>query len=167
MSETRLDSNGVPMDVDEKDAKSADKINSASSTASAAALKLAEEKKARGNEHYVNKQYAKALECYTEAIEASPTTAAFYSNRAATYMMLNKWNDALADARECVKLDPLYLKGHMREAKCHLVLGDPKSAIRCYQMALQLEPGNEGAHAKPLNFQLGILSATRTWHISQ
>jgi len=130
MSETRLDTNGAPMDIDEE------------------ALRVAEEKKARGNDHYVKKQYAAALECYTAAIEASPSTAAFYSNRAATFMMLNKWTEALADARECVKLDPEYLKGYMREGKCHLVLGDPKSAIRSYQMALQLEPGNEAATAE-------------------
>ena len=129
MAETRLDSNGAPMDTDEE-------------------TRVAEEKKARGNDHYVKKQYAAALECYTAAIEASPASAAFYSNRAATFMMLNKWSEALADARECVKLDPDYLKGYMREGKCHLVLGDPKSAIRSYQMALQLEPGNEAATAE-------------------
>ena len=156
-------------------------------------LRLAEEKKARGNDHYVKKQYAAALECYTAAIDAassaaavaaagtnnasSPTTtttpttssttpstpplsttprgallpappAAFYSNRAATYMMLNKWAEALADAREATKLDPGFVKGHAREAKCHLVLGDPKAAVRCYQAALRLEPGNEAAAAE-------------------
>ena len=75
MSETRLDSNGVPMDVDEKDAKTADKINIASSTAAAAALKLAEEKKARGNELYVKKQYAAlGLVVYKSELNEAPNS---------------------------------------------------------------------------------------------
>jgi len=109
---------------------------------------FSEAKKAEGNELYVKKQYSAALQRYTEAINASPKAAAYYCNRAATYMMMNKWMDALQDARECVKIDSTYLKGHLREAKCHLFLGDPKNAIRSYQMCLQIDPSNTTAQSE-------------------
>ncbi|XP_052235097.1 dnaJ homolog subfamily C member 7-like isoform X3 [Dreissena polymorpha] len=60
-------------------------------------------------------------------------------------MMLNKYADALNDARESIKLDPNFVKGFMREGKCHLSLGDPSSAMRAYNRVLQLEPKNQAA----------------------
>ncbi|KAJ8319898.1 hypothetical protein KUTeg_001485 [Tegillarca granosa] len=90
----------------------------------------------------------KALNSYTDAINLCPTCAAYYGNRAATYMMLNKYKDALEDARHSVRLDKNFLKGYMREAKCHLALGETAAAARCYEKILEFEPGNTVAKAE-------------------
>ena len=43
-------------------------------------------------------------------VEMCPSCAAYYGNRAATYMMLNKYDKALEDARTSVQIDPDFIK---------------------------------------------------------
>merc|ERR1712137_1514615 len=101
--------------------------------------------KQSGNEFYVQKNYTEALSCYTQAINLCPTCASYYGNRSACYMMLNKYTDALDDARMSTRIDDKFVKGYLREGKCHIALGDPPAAIRIYNMVLQLEKNNSQA----------------------
>jgi DnaJ family protein C protein 7 len=109
---------------------------------------LAELRKTEGNNLYKEKKYMEALKLYNEAIELCPTCAAFFSNRAATFMMLSQYDKALEDSRRTVTLDPTFLKGHLREAKCHLAMGEPAAAVRCYEKVLETEPNNQVAKAE-------------------
>jgi len=102
----------------------------------------AEIKKAEGNAHYVNKNYQTAIGLYSQAIEFCPTCAAYYSNRAASYMMLLSYEKGLIDARQAVTLDPNFIKGHLREAKCHLAMGEVAAALVSYQKVINLDPNN-------------------------
>ncbi|GAB6021161.1 hypothetical protein CHUAL_003792 [Chamberlinius hualienensis] len=111
----------------------------------------AESKKEEGNEAYKRKQYKDALEFYNEAIELSPLQASYYGNRAACYMMLGMIPLALEDARQSIKLDETFVKGYIRESKCHLALGDIAAAERPLQRALQLEPKNKLITAELVN----------------
>ena len=43
-------------------------------------------------------------------LDLCPQCAAFYSNRSATYMMLEKYEKALEDARAAVRLDQNFTK---------------------------------------------------------
>uniref|UniRef100_A0A1B6DZE1 J domain-containing protein n=1 Tax=Clastoptera arizonana TaxID=38151 RepID=A0A1B6DZE1_9HEMI len=104
--------------------------------------KLAEMKKELGNQQYKSKQYSKALTFYTEAINLCPESASFYGNRSACYMMLNKYTSALEDARRSVTLDPKFVKGWIRIAKCSLVLGDIPASENALSQISDLEPLN-------------------------
>lgn len=73
--------------------------------------RLAELKKENGNQLFKIKQYRSALPLYTEAINLCPETAAYYGNRAACYIMLNRYTEALNDARKSVQLDQSFVKG--------------------------------------------------------
>lgn len=82
------------------------------------------------------KDYKSALGFYAEAIDLCPTTAAYYGNRSACYLMLSKYRESLDDARKAVLLDPSYEKGYIRILKCAIALGDvmtAESAIACIQ----------------------------------
>ncbi|KAK3083542.1 hypothetical protein FSP39_025158 [Pinctada imbricata] len=107
----------------------------------------AERKKNEGNTFYKNKEYTDALKCYSEAIDICPTCAAYYGNRAATYIMLNKYREALEDARQSVRLDQQFVKGYLRAGKCQLALGEASAASNCYRKVLDLEPNNSTAKA--------------------
>lgn len=105
----------------------------------------AEKKKAEGNTFYTNKQYKEAIECYTEAIDICPTCAAYYGNRAAAYMMLNRYKEALSDIRESLKIDKSFVKGYLREGKCQLALGEAQAATCSFKKVLDLDPDNATA----------------------
>uniref|UniRef100_A0A8C4EMS0 DnaJ heat shock protein family (Hsp40) member C7 n=1 Tax=Dicentrarchus labrax TaxID=13489 RepID=A0A8C4EMS0_DICLA len=101
--------------------------------------------KEQGNAFYSQKDYSEAFNYYTRAIDASPRTASYYGNRAATLMMLRRFREALEDSQQAVRLDDCFMKGHLREGKCHLLLGNAMAASRSFQKVLELEPANREA----------------------
>ncbi|KAI8761325.1 dnaJ homolog subfamily C member 7-like [Biomphalaria glabrata] len=105
-------------------------------------LNLAEAKKEEGNTFYKQHKYSEALACYSDAINLCPNCAAYYGNRSATYIMLHKFKDGLADAQYALQLDTGFVKGYLREGKCHLALGSPVAALRSYRHVLEIEPNN-------------------------
>uniref|UniRef100_A0A3Q2QLE9 DnaJ homolog subfamily C member 7 n=1 Tax=Fundulus heteroclitus TaxID=8078 RepID=A0A3Q2QLE9_FUNHE len=105
----------------------------------------AEAFKEQGNAFYVKKDYTEAFNYYTKAIDMCPKNASYYGNRAATLMMLCRYREALEDSQQAVRLDNSFMKGHLREGKCHLSLGNAMAASRCFQRVLELEPDNSQA----------------------
>uniref|UniRef100_A0A8C2ZTE6 DnaJ homolog subfamily C member 7 n=1 Tax=Cyclopterus lumpus TaxID=8103 RepID=A0A8C2ZTE6_CYCLU len=101
--------------------------------------------KEQGNAFYIKKDYAEAFNYYTKAIDMCPKNASYYGNRAATLMMLYRYREALEDSQQAVRLDNDFMKGHLREGKCHLSLGNAMAASRCFQRVLELEPDNSPA----------------------
>ncbi|KAM6898627.1 dnaJ homolog subfamily C member 7-like [Lycodopsis pacificus] len=101
--------------------------------------------KEQGNAFYSQKDYSEAFNYYTKAIDVSPKTPSYYGNRAATLMMLFRFREALEDSQQAVRLDDCFMKGHLREGKCHLSLGNAMAANRCFQKVLELEPSNREA----------------------
>ena len=57
----------------------------------------------------------------------------FYSNRSVAYTALERFEPALADADECVRLQPGWAKGHQRRAAAMFHLGDLQGAKAGYQ----------------------------------
>ena len=57
----------------------------------------------------------------------------FYSNRSVAYTALERFEPALADADECVRLQPGCAKGHQRRAAAKFHLGDLQGAKAGYQ----------------------------------
>ena len=49
-------------------------------------------------------------------------------------------------------LNPVFelslFQGYLREGKCHMALGDPSAAIRCYNHVLQIEKNNSQAKSE-------------------
>uniref|UniRef100_A0A672G6M5 DnaJ homolog subfamily C member 7 n=1 Tax=Salarias fasciatus TaxID=181472 RepID=A0A672G6M5_SALFA len=107
--------------------------------------------KEQGNAFYIKKDYEEAFNYYTKAIDMCPKNASYYGNRAATLMMLYRYREALEDAQQSVRLDNSFMKGHLREGKCHLSLGNAMAARRCFQKVLELEPDNGQAQQELKN----------------
>lgn len=68
--------------------------------------------------------------------------AAYYGNRSAAYLGLNKWTDALEDSMASVRLDPNFTKGWLRIGRCHLQRGEYNEAENALKKALSLEAEN-------------------------
>lgn len=58
-----------------------------------------------GNLHKYKKNYAKAIQCFSEVIKVQPS-ASLLANRADCYLMLQKLNEASEDIQQALKLDP-------------------------------------------------------------
>ncbi|KAH6946121.1 hypothetical protein HPB50_011759 [Hyalomma asiaticum] len=104
--------------------------------------RLAETKKEEGNELYGLQKYDEAVKRYTEAIELDGSNIAYYSNRAACYMMLGNHRAALDDCHQALQRDPHNAKSLLREAKCYVALGDPAAALRSLHLLRDLDPQN-------------------------
>jgi DnaJ family protein C protein 7 len=95
---------------------------------------LAEGFKTSGNNFFKAKNFDKAVEEYSKAIDADPSNATYYSNRAAAYMGSNKYYDALEDIKRADTMDSGNPKFLLRLARIYTSLGRPKEAIDVYNM---------------------------------
>jgi tetratricopeptide (TPR) repeat protein len=103
--------------------------------------------KEKGNQFFKAGDFAKAIENYTYATEMDPKNPIFYTNRAAAYEHLKKFDKALRDSLKSVKHDPKWAKGYWRAGNAHMGLEDFKSALDSYKQACQLAPDNEAFKA--------------------
>lgn len=104
--------------------------------------KKAVEAKEKGNKLFAQKKFKEAIECYNKAIKYDPSDAAFFSNRAAAYMGLTDYENALTDSNECIRIKPDWSKGHYRKGCALVALKRFLDAEAALQEGLKREPGN-------------------------
>lgn len=109
-------------------------------------MTTADEYKAEGNKYFAAKEFEKAIEAFTKAIEASPEpNHVLYSNRSGSYASLKEYGQALKDADECVKINPSWAKGYNRVGGAQFGLGNLEDAQKAYEKCLSLDPSNAQA----------------------
>ncbi|XP_045624449.1 stress-induced-phosphoprotein 1 isoform X2 [Procambarus clarkii] len=104
-----------------------------------------EEEKEKGNEFFRKGDYPSAIKHYSEAIRRNPEDAKIYSNRAACYTKLAEFNLGLKDCDECIRLEPDFVKGHIRKGKIHQGLKQYAKAQDAYQRALDIDSNCQDA----------------------
>lgn len=103
----------------------------------------ADEYKAEGNKFFAAKDFEKAIDLFTKAIDASPTpNHVLYSNRSASYASLKIFNKALEDAEKCVEVNGSWAKGYNRVGAAQYGLGNLDDARKAYSKAVELDPSN-------------------------
>ncbi|KAA8913365.1 hypothetical protein FN846DRAFT_129280 [Sphaerosporella brunnea] len=108
---------------------------------------MADKLKAEGNAAFAAKDFHKAVECFTQAIDIDPNNHVLYSNRSASYASLKDFDGALKDASKTTELKPDWGKGWSRKGAALHGMGDLVGALDAYEHALQVEPGNVQAKA--------------------
>ncbi|CAD7954136.1 unnamed protein product [Amoebophrya sp. A120] len=103
-----------------------------------------EQHKQNGNEHFKKKEYEKAIEQFSKAIELKTDNAILFSNRAACYQFQKQYDKALADAKKATALDPKWWKGWSRRAGAEQCLEKYADAKNSYERAIQFIPAEEG-----------------------
>ena len=109
---------------------------------SAAGSEAAAVAKARGNEAFKAGRLEEALGAYSDAIRAAPSDETLYSNRSATYAKLDRYNEALADGKRAISLQPAWGKAYSRAGLAALKGGDEEAAYWFYANGLKREPSN-------------------------
>jgi len=84
--------------------------------------------KSKGNEYFKNGQFESALECYSKALDQSPSDHAVLSNCSLTLFKLGRYESALEEANKCISANKSWAKGYARKALALNVLGRHKEA---------------------------------------
>jgi len=113
----------------------------------------ANEYKNQGNKFFSQGKFQEAITWYTKAIKEDPNDSAFYSNRCAAYMGINKIEDALKDAESCIRTKPDWVKGYYRKGVALVTLQRYEEAAGAFKEALKLEPNNDDIKQKFENAQ--------------
>ncbi|KAI9050166.1 hypothetical protein LZ554_006307 [Drepanopeziza brunnea f. sp. 'monogermtubi'] len=116
----------------------------------------AEAFKAAGNKFYKAKQYRKAIEQYTKAVEAQPSSATYLSNRAAAYISNGEYVSALDDCTRADELDPDNAKILLRLARIYTSLGRPQEALTTYARIQPPASAKDIAPAKSMLQHIGV-----------
>ncbi|KAG9510298.1 Stress-induced-phosphoprotein 1 [Fragariocoptes setiger] len=103
------------------------------------------EEKNKGNELFQKGDYPSAVRHYTEAIRRNPEDAKLYSNRAACYQKLAEFKLACDDAEACIKLDPKFVKGHIRRGLALIGMKKNTEAAEAFRDALEIDENNQEA----------------------
>lgn len=76
------------------------------------AMKFKEE----GNNAYKNKEYTKAINLYTKAIQSDPTDPNFYSNRGLCHFNLGNYSECIKDCDKAIKYSPSFVKAYRKKS---------------------------------------------------
>lgn len=104
--------------------------------------------KEEGNAAFKAKDYRKAIELYTQALNVDQANkdmnAKILQNRAQAYINLKEYDDAVNDCTEALRLDPTYLKAQKIRAKAHGGAGNWQEAVTDYKAVAEANPGEKG-----------------------
>jgi tetratricopeptide (TPR) repeat protein/predicted phosphodiesterase len=84
--------------------------------------------KAEADAAYARGDFRAAADGYTRALTTAPGCAKVLSNRSACYASLGQWDDALADARSALSVDPTWPKAWCRVAAALHGAGNAEAA---------------------------------------
>lgn len=95
--------------------------------------------KQQGDKAYTSRDFAAAVERYSEAID-NIEDAVVLSNRSATYAQRRRFDKALGDAERALKLQPSWPRLHHRHGHALFHLGRYSDAIQAFEVGLKLDP---------------------------
>ncbi|XP_010535042.1 PREDICTED: TPR repeat-containing thioredoxin TTL1 [Tarenaya hassleriana] len=87
----------------------------------------------RGNELYRSERYTEASTAYEEGLRHDPTNSVLYSNRAACWFKLGKWERTIEDCDQALNFQPNYTKALLRRAAANSKLERWGNAVMDYE----------------------------------
>jgi DnaJ family protein C protein 7 len=124
-----------------------------------------ERTKADGNQAFSSGQSEEAIVQYSEALTIDPTNKSvncvFHCNRAAAYMKLKQYQEALKDCDAAIELNQSYVKAYTRRGQCRQNLGDYEGSVRDYQRASEIDPNSEDVATELRNAKLELKKSKR------
>lgn len=100
----------------------------------------AEEQNNKGNEFFRENKLQEALKSYNDAITCNCSNPKYYSNRAACYNKMNKFENAIEDCEKAIEIDPSFLKAYVRKGNILLSNQQYKDAKETFQEGLKVKP---------------------------
>jgi stress-induced-phosphoprotein 1 len=98
------------------------------------------DKKEQANNYFKEGKYEEAIKTYSEILDEDPENHLILSNRSATYIKMEKYDESLIDAVKCTKLKPDYGKVWGRLGGALHGQGKYDDALVAYNKANESEP---------------------------
>lgn len=95
--------------------------------------------KEEGNKHFKNRNYSDAIKAYTTAIQLAPKESAYFSNRAACYLALKKYDQTIDDCNKALAIDPNFAKALRRRALAYMHQLKFDESIADFKKALTID----------------------------
>lgn len=95
-----------------------------------------------GNEHFDNREYEDAIECYSNVINLVPNFVVAYYNRGLCYYRKGKYEQATIDFSKAISINPNEKDAYIQRAECYSALGIDHKAIEDYTEIIRLDPYN-------------------------
>mmetsp|Transcript_4489 Transcript_4489/g.5202 ORF Transcript_4489/g.5202 Transcript_4489/m.5202 type:complete len:228 (-) Transcript_4489:34-717(-) len=109
--------------------------------------KKASSLKAKGNECFKEKNYLEAIEYYSDALDYAPeedsfnySKAVYYSNRAACFLYLKRYEEVIDDCTFALELEPRYVKALTRRSQAYEALDELESALEDMNKVVEIDP---------------------------
>jgi len=103
---------------------------------------LAEEAKQRGNDFFREKDYAKAVPEYEDAVKRAPKDAPIRNNLAAALCKLMDFNGAKKHVDIALEIDPKYVKAYARKGDIHVLMKENHKALEAYRKGMEIDSTN-------------------------
>lgn len=121
--------------------------------------------KEEGNAAFKAKDYRRAIELYTQAVEVDPSNkdmnAKILQNRAQAYINLKEYDSAVDDCTEALRLDPGYVKAMKMRAKAYGGAGSWEDAVRDYKSVAENNPTEKGIQEDIRRAEFELKKASR------
>lgn len=88
---------------------------------------------------FMEKDYAKAIQLYTEAIMLNPQASLLYAKRGQTYLSLKKPNACIRDCERALELNPDSAAAHKFRGRAHQMLGNWTEAANDLRLACKFD----------------------------
>jgi len=99
--------------------------------------------KNKGNDYFKNKDYKKAIEFYTKAIDLNSMDATYYGNRAACYFSMRDYKNCIKDCNEALGIDPKFAKALLRKGRSLYYLGKFDEGKACLEQAKSIDSSDK------------------------
>eukprot|EP00434_Breviolum_minutum_P003213 symbB.v1.2.002827.t1/scaffold144.1/size299099/5 len=103
---------------------------------------MADSEKEKGNEAFYSKDYQEAEAYYSRSLQYMADDPSTWANRALVRLKLEQAQGALEDCEHALALNSSHIKALHRKGKALYELQRYKDAVRTFQEALLLSPGN-------------------------
>lgn len=103
----------------------------------------ASEQNVLGEEKVNRGKPGQAFQFFDEAIRLDPSCALYYANRSNANTLCGRYEEAISDADNVIRLRPTWLRGFQRRAEALCGKQMYEEAASVYAYCLQLEPDNE------------------------
>jgi tetratricopeptide (TPR) repeat protein len=101
---------------------------------------------AKGYQHYLNKDYDKAIEAYTSAITLNQNNAKAYNNRGIAYKNKGQYDRAIEDYNKALAVNPNDADAYTNRGIAYDNKGQYDRAIEDYNKAIALDPNHAAAY---------------------